>query len=752
MAKKIGKGNKVEVDLLRIAAFILFDALIFHHSISANNAAIRPLSKLRPPYRKALLEEWKRILQINYREVFELAREILEGFPAAPETEGILQELLVLSEDTASSGILRKHDFLGRIYHKLLLRTTGQFYATYYTSIPSAWLLAQLAVRTEHPDWNFQDSRHLTSFRMIDPACGSGTLLSAAYMALRDAYAMSPKPSLPPAEYHRHMIENVISGWDVLDYAAHLTLTTLALHQHAEFTHSKIFVLPTGIDEHDSVRLGSLDHLNRQIELVGKGLDFGDVALRKGLEVRQNERIPDEHYDLVIMNPPFSRSAKPNVKFGYTPVDVKSRMDAALKAITRDLGLQGIGHAGLGAYFVKLADSLVKANGRIAFVLPRALLSGVSWTKIRELISDDYAIEYVLSNYDPGDPVLGIEPWSWSENTELGEVLVVARKLPPHGSKRSGENVTTYVCLWNKPRNEVESLLLSQQVQRKRKGLRDLRTEMLRIGEREVGHIIQVNQSRLSTNWLFPCLFANPALNQLSIRMMAESKEFVPLKSLCDSIGTDIKQIKDNFHKSETPSPHRILWGQQASMNSIKLPDMHQGFGHAVRGNESELLHRRQRSKLLISERPHLHNDPIIATTVSNPVLATAFWEIQMKDPNLIPGLVIWLNSTYGLLSYLGISTNSMGEIFKTKKEQLATFRVPTADSLLKPGWGQFFEQHQSIPLEKVAASFESAANGTGMRLQFDQFVKKSLGLKFDFADHYSLLAKEPIFTLQRLC
>lgn len=640
--KKTTSKSQASVDpeLLRIAIFILFDALIFHESIAAARPEISPLLKLRQPLKTSLVNEWNKILRIDYREVFEIAKEILNDFPASPETEEILRRLVLSATDIMSSGILRKHDFLGRIYHKLLLGSTGPYYATYYTSIPAAWLLSQIAIRAPNQDWDFSSLESIEDFRVLDPACGSGTLLSASYMALKDAYIMASAKKIDLNRFHKICIERTMQGWDVLDYAAHLTLTTLALHNHAEFDHSKVWVLPTGVDDNNIVHLGSLDHLSDQIELVGKGLDFFDMALKTGLEVRKPSRVDTSKKDLVIMNPPFSRSAKPNVKFGYTSKDVKKRMIDALKKLAKARGLEGIGQAGLGAYFIFLADSLLKKGGRMAFVLPRAMLSGVSWKKARTLLTQHYHLEYVISNYDPGNPAQNIDPWNWSENTDLGEVLVVARKLSEPETIADAverDTLTHFVGFARKPANEVESLLAVQDILKKTQNATADSFAAIRVASQDVGHIYSIPQARLEESWLFPCLFANPTLNQLSSKLFDRLRAAPRLSALHSSSGTDIKQIKDNFAQSTSPTNHRIVWGQQAAMNTLLLAPEHVGYGTAKRASASELLIRSKQSTLLVSERPHLSNDCLVAAECVKPALATAYWEIQLRDEKLKP-------------------------------------------------------------------------------------------------------------------
>ena len=82
--------------------------------------------------------------------------------------------------------------------------------------------------------------------------------------------------------------------------------------------------------------------------------------------------VPPNNFDVVIMNPPFSRSAKPNIKFGYASKEARKLMEDKLKRLTKRLNngkYKGIGKAGLGAYFVIIGDKMLKLNGRMGLVL-----------------------------------------------------------------------------------------------------------------------------------------------------------------------------------------------------------------------------------------------------------------------------------------------------------------------------------------------------------------------------------------------
>lgn len=751
MSKK-KHNNKEGKDLLRISFFILFNALVFHEAIASVDKRVKSLRKISSSFQSKLLEEWKKILSdIDYKPVFWLAKEVVESFPTSHVTEKILKGLVDKALDLVASGILLKHDFMGRIYHKLLLITTGKHYATYYTSIPAAWLLANLVFKSPNSQWRFDDIESIKNFRVIDPACGSGTLLSASYMAMKDLYILSCPGQTDLHKFHKVCLEEVFNGWDILDYATHLTLTTLALHNYrSQFSRCNIYTLPAGIGKTGVIHLGSLDYLFRQMSFIGKG--FTEPAISKSINTERREQeiyVPEAN--VVIMNPPFSRSANPNVKFGYSDKKVKNLMNKNLSKLTKQLGMEGIGQAGLGAHFILLGDKLLKEDGRMGIVIPRSMLSGVSWAKIRKRLEEKYEIEYIISNHDPGDSNQGIEPWNWSENTNLAEVLIVAKKTGQTSDKK-----LLYINLWNKPRNEVESLILVQQVLRLKDSIRKFISEgvweILRLGSKEVGSMYYVPQQWLNYNWLFPCVFAQPELNCLVVKLLKNIKlPLVRLSQLASEFGVDIKQVKTNFSQTQTQTQFRLLWGQQSSMRTMFLDLDQLGFGKAENGEQSNNLYQRYRSSLLISERPHLSNDCVLAVETQEPVLATAFWEIKLKQQKHLPLVLLWLNSTLGFLFYLSISTNSMGEIFKTKKEQLKELLIPSPDSIDLKSCNQIYRKLAQKGFLPFPEEFAQAAQDNGIRKIIDDFFIKELGLNIALRPYYKMLAQEPILTLCRL-
>lgn len=766
--KGVRHSKKDRQNLLKIGLFMIFDGLLFHEvfssTILARKENIQSL-RARPETNVAsfIKTEWEKIKKIDYLPIFSLAYSICSCFPTSPESDEILKKLIKTTLDVVSSGVLLKHDLMGRVYHRLLLKTTGKHYAAYYTGIPAAWILCNLSIKTPSPDvnWFFKNLTEIRDFKVIDPACGSGTLLSGIYMALKDKYIfdryrVSVPEDLNLNEFHRLMMEKILNGWDVLDYAGHLTLTNLALkNPNITFVRSNIYILPVGETIKGKIYLGSLSYLNKGIQ---QQLPIKDIFVtfpkRKGVDIEEEKmiRVSKHSMDVVIMNPPFSRSAKPNVKFGFTGKKVMQEMNKKLRKLGRDSGYKTIGQAGLGAYFIVLADQLLKPGGRLGLVIPRAILSGVSWREIREKIFlKGYEIEYIVSNYDPGDKRLNIEPWNWSENTNLGEVLIVARKT----NKPQTERYTTFVNLWNKPKNEIESLIIDEQCIKGRQEKDSFSFEngtykFLKLNK-DVGVVYNINQKNLEYNFLYPALFANPHLNKLVFDLLEKhSLPLSPLGDITQDLGVDIKQVKDTFKQTNTTTPYKIVWGHNSLMNTLEIDSDQVKYGQPQ--SKTTSIYERA-ANLLLATRPHLKTENLVAMYSADKVLATAFWEVQINEEEA-EILALWLNSTPGFLIYLSNSVNSMGEIFKVKKAQIERLPIIDVNVLSVAQRKKLLNLYQELkdePFQPFPQEFKLAHMGKGKRKQIDDEFIKILKLNINLKPYYKMLSNEPALTLKRL-
>jgi hypothetical protein len=217
----------------------------------------------------------------------------------------ILDVLWETTESLVVGGVTRSHDLTGVVFQRLI--ADRKFLATYYTMPSGAALLAGLAIPLNRPlvgnDWN--DQTALAAARIGDFACGTGTLLSTAYQRiglLHEIYGGNPKA------LHPTMMQSGLVGLDVLTVAVHLTAAMLAgTHPDTPFEGECLLTMPYG--SHGwGLSVGSLELLNEQ-SAFNVIQAAAETAGGRGAEEVRNLvfRVAHENFDLVIMNPPFTR-------------------------------------------------------------------------------------------------------------------------------------------------------------------------------------------------------------------------------------------------------------------------------------------------------------------------------------------------------------------------------------------------------------------------------------------------------------
>ena len=171
----------------RMAATILANALVFHESLARGEGdlyEVRTLDELRNDRggvnKGDTLEDWKRILRVNYWPIFDIAKRILEVIPA-DTSRPLLECLITTATELVANHMMQSHDLTGAVFQRLI--ADRKFLAAYYTNPSSAALLAGLAIDpfTTPNGGSWPKESVVTSLRIADFACGTGTLLSAAY-------------------------------------------------------------------------------------------------------------------------------------------------------------------------------------------------------------------------------------------------------------------------------------------------------------------------------------------------------------------------------------------------------------------------------------------------------------------------------------------------------------------------------------------------------------------------------------------
>ena len=430
IARRLGMINVPQTR--RMACAIIANALVFHEHIAGMHPEIEPLAKVcgdgvdNP--QGEVLAAWDNILDINYWAIFAIAKDILEQLPSG-DAAVILRRLRQTAQSVNATGVDNAHDLTGRIFQRLI--ADRKYLATFYTLPASAALLARLAVaKMEGVDWSSAEA--IGRLRIGDFACGTGALLSAVYeqVAARHERAGGDTQAL-----HRVMMEEVLYGCDVMPSAVHITGSTLSgMEPSVLFNGSRLYTMPYGRMKDNSVMIGSLELL--QSSNVLTLFNTSDPAMRTGSAGEETAAqisadFPDSGYDLVIMNPPFTRAT--NHEGAHA--DITNPAFAAFDATDDDQTAMGrrvnrLGHgtcyhgnAGIASAFAALGHKKLKPGGVLALVIPLSVSNGLSWKKFREMLTQDYTDVEVLSIAANGYNM------SFSSDTGMAECLVIARKV-----------------------------------------------------------------------------------------------------------------------------------------------------------------------------------------------------------------------------------------------------------------------------------------------------------------------------------
>ena len=456
--KKIEKTLQQEYNeqTCRMAMVILLNALIFHESFSGNKG-IHNIAKTRGKSirKQNFLNEWKKILKINYRPIFGVAHSILIDIPEK-FAQDILGRLIETSADI-SSKLIFSHDIFGRVFQKLI--ADRKFLATFYTRPASAVLLANLAIPSDQPfeggSWKSNVDEYITA----DFACGTGTLLSAAYQRISELHEQHGGDM---KESHVNMMEKSLTGCDVMPAAVHLTTSILSGMQPTQpFEDTKLYVMPYGEPKKNEYRIGSLELLVNTsfLPVISSSAEKSSGTGNVKSHVRE---ILSDHFRLIIMNPPFTRPTNRAGKLREDMVnpafasfgadnELQGKLGARNKELRKDTC--GNGNAGLASDFVALADKKVALNGTTAFVLPLSAMAGYSWKKVRAMWTEHYYDICVISL-----AAANARDCSFSADTNMAEILFIGKKMSEQKFKTSDrERRGTFITLNKRPENEIEA-------------------------------------------------------------------------------------------------------------------------------------------------------------------------------------------------------------------------------------------------------------------------------------------------------
>src|SRR6267154_189285 len=676
----------------RMAATILANAFVFHESLArepAQLSQVLSVEELRGAgtlTKASVLLEWRKILDVNYWPIFDIARRILEIIPTS-DTKLLIQQLTATADKLVENRLMRSHDLTGAVFQKLI--ADRKFLAAYYTTPASSALLVGLAITPEQPLNNGQwtSAEKVTSIRVGDLACGTGTLLSTAYQRIGQLHELAGGDS---EAIHPDMMANALVGCDVLPAAAHLTASMLSgAHPAVKYKRSCIMTVPLGRQEGGGVALGSLDLLDPQ-----KKLDITAISAKAAGALGETDadtwtEIPDATFDVVIMNPPFTRSTGHEAKkkgvsqpmfaaFSSTKADQKLMAKAA-KRLTD--GTSAHGNAGEASFFLVLADRKVKSDGMLALVMPLSLMSGEAWEASRALLAKNYS-DLVLISIAGASP----EDMSFSADTGMGECLVIGCKT------RKGSSRATLVVLKERPAYPLLGATAAKQIRRliETGGLRQLEDgpiggAQLYFGNDVIGQAIDAPISPSSV-WN-PSRIADFSLAQSAYQMGSKHRIWFPAMRETQAISLPIATVKTlgeigpyhadiNFKSSDggirgpfvisdvqpkSAPTYPVLWKHDATRETNLTFDAESEAQQRPPKNAKEKATIEYKVAAIWATASHCHfnqnfqfnSQPTAMQFTKRRTIGGRAWlGIKLEKVEQEKALVVWGNTTFGLLQH----------------------------------------------------------------------------------------------------
>ncbi len=388
----------------RMAIAIIANAMVYHKQIEGQNE-IPLLSSLKGEISGLLsmkvVDCWNWIIStVNYFPIFEISAQLLDAIPSV-QADLIVNDLHSTAHELSALGATELDDLSGRMFQKLI--ADRKFLATFCTLPVSATFLAELAVRRLNVDWS--ETNAVTSLRVGDLACGTGTLIGALYRQLISRYRRAGNDS---RDIHAQMLEESVYALDIMPAATHLTASTLSsAHPDIPFANTQIATMPYGKQNSSPPVIGSLELLqDEQVaslfslgrkRLAGRGqsgAQQSSPSTDAGLELvfstesTRDINIPHEFFDVLIMNPPYTRPTNHELTdvpipsfagFGNSEEE-QNLMSSRLQSLRQSLDEPaGHGNAGLASNFLDLGHIKLKPGGILALVLPATFASGKSW-------------------------------------------------------------------------------------------------------------------------------------------------------------------------------------------------------------------------------------------------------------------------------------------------------------------------------------------------------------------------------------
>jgi type I restriction-modification system DNA methylase subunit len=753
------------------AAYLLVNQLLFYHLLSKSRPAdFDELDEEKIQSLENLQQYFDKVLAIDYRPTFgfSIATRLPKGtLDPVKETINIIKALKPEKI---------QQEILGKIFHDLIPFEVRKAVAAFYTNNEAGALLAKLSI-------------HAATDKVADLACGSGTLLVSAYHQKKKLIEMRGRAFTP--KDHARFLEQDLTGVDIMPFAAHLAAVHLSLQ--APLYETQRVRLAVWDSTEETVRPGKViptisrelrkAYANPKLDLFSDQRarsQFSDEAyVKKGSVTSEGvggDSIPLERVDVVIMNPPFTRQER-------LPDEYKSKLADRFKQYSDVL----TGQVGLHGYFILLADTFLKDDGRMAFVLPATVLRLQSLEGIRKFLVESYRLDYIITTEQRS---------AFSEAARFREMLLIATKT------KKGLNVSKclFVNLKRIPVDAADSDFLADEIVSSKSTSQELDDADLST------RLVEQSQLKISTENWFGKISTQAAESLLDVCSQQAGDKLQTLQTLLDSrkgktvrgvehwtgkpvsvssafilsserhamkkddrwilkeAGTDSILVKDRLVDVEASVPKKALipaLRRPAGLQSIDVSDdLDYAIVSRFTGDQyffiKELVEKgknlstyvkkwreyleNRKTKLTVSRRFNLSAKNTSAMAFySESAMAPCkmFWAIQGLSDEEAKVLALWFNSTLNIAQILSRRAETEGAFMGLDQYILQRFLVLDSSKLKPEQRNQLIEVFERHAKTKLPSILEQLRTKNQVRRAIDLAILQALEIS---GNHEELL------------
>ena len=677
----ISEQQPLNIQTLRMAALIITDAFVFQSSLAgkAEMESVRSLRQLLPTIDYAdVIADWNTILKVNYRPIFEDARDLVEALATDDRlVKPILALLCEAAKDLVDTGIAQIHELAGIVFQKLI--TDRKYVKANYTLPESAVLLSTL-VMPKLPEGKLP--------KVADFACGTGALLNGVYQRILSLYEQQGGNG---RDIHQKMLEENIAGADVMPNATHLTAAALASrYADMKLGGTRIITAPYGKLDNGDYAVGSLELLDDMKLFDTEGEQVGGEENRI---VDLQKEFPYKKFAVVIQNPPFTKpGADPaGIDGAKSPFQGSDRPQEYTKIMQTMLNKKvthvADGQAGLSSYFVELAHRMLKSKGTMGFILPATVLASPTAQKLRDMWTTEYHNLVVITIAE----AKGLD-CAFSADTNMAECIIVATKGKGNNTGRG-----KFACLHQRPQSLLEAVEIANRVVRNN-GIHHLEDtpsggDPIEIGEDILGYMLDCPLSH-GEGWVATRVKSMALLQsahrlkigklELPMQELQETVVKIPMCRVGDIATLGLAEVRGVFRKEDSYQPNKdgypCVWNANSEVqrSMVVLPD-----SRAIPFPNAEVAVQKRMER---NSRTHynmlmrFNTNSVIALFTEEPAIGpTSITNVAFENSRYEIPWTLWCNSTLGLFCHWmhsGKQNAGRGKLWITALRDLPTLDV----------------------------------------------------------------------------